>query len=156
MIRAIFPCVSRQQDERIRELSEALRNATRDKKWDVVKALNVTLRAAMAQRRKAMPQAQRDGIRRGNAATRAYDALEDAVNPGAPVLAAMATDERYGSLRAWCDVRQENRSSMSAYLSGRLAMPDRVLQKLRRDFPELEWTPPQVRPGQIGRPRKSA
>jgi hypothetical protein len=134
--------VSDDVDPRIRELSQAIQAAAKAHQWLIVRSLNQTLRQALAsQRSRHMTKAHKKANSQSNASTRAYQALEDK-SPSAPLLAAFAADQRFGSLRAWCTSRAENRSSMSWYLHGRGPMPARVYDKIRRDFPDLEWEPP--------------
>lgn len=59
-----------------------------------------------------------------------------------PVHEAMDKDPRFGSLRKWCLKRGEKRSNMSAWINGKWPMPRVVYNKLRHDFPRLDWTPP--------------
>ena len=124
-------------DDRIRELSEAIKHAAASKQWKLVEDLNLTLRQALRHRSHEHAQA----IGRAQAAGRAYEALE-AKEPNAPLLAAFAADQRFGSLRKWCAIRGEDKSAVSLAARGKQPMKRSAYMKIKRDFPELEWEPP--------------
>lgn len=128
-------------DSQIDELVTAIKAATAAGQWSVVKALNVSLRSALDARRRHMAGTQKRALRQTNGSKSAHQALMEG-RPAGPLLAAFASDPRFGSLRAYAESRGIDRSSLSAYARGVSPCPVWVDRLIRRDFPDLEWVWP--------------
>lgn len=125
------------EDDQIKSLATAIKEASLEKNWDLVRELNATMREAL-RKRGPLSAEHASGISRSNAAFQATRALAEG-DPTGPLLAAFASDPRFGSLRGYAEARGINRSSLNAYASGRYPCPPAVDKLVRRDFPHLKW-----------------
>jgi hypothetical protein len=127
-----------EMDEEITKLAGAIAAATEKGQFSLARDLSDSLKRILVEKRRSMPLEQRTKLSKSNASLRAHESLEED-EPSGPLLAAIVSDPRFGSLRRYCDARGITRSSLSAYATGRSPCPMRVDAVVRRDFPHLKF-----------------